>query len=110
LQRVVAEHDQAAWVTAFLKIAENKTLVSSATPGGEGDVTATRILWKQSRGVPEVPAPLLYKGRVYTVTYRGVVSNLETASGKAFFSAKLGASGAYFSSPVAAADWIYFRT
>ncbi len=42
--------------------------LTAIRPGGEGDVTSTRVLWKQSRGEPEVPAPLYYKGRVYTVT------------------------------------------
>lgn len=60
--------------------------------------------------MPEVPAPLLYKGRVYTVTYGGVVSCLEAGNGKVIFRARLGASGAYFSSPVAAAGRIYFAS
>jgi outer membrane protein assembly factor BamB len=84
--------------------------LTAIRPGGEGDVTSTRVLWKESRGVPEVPAPLYYKGRVYTVTYGGVVSCLDALSGKVIFRQRLGASGAYFSSPVAAGGRIYFAS
>ena len=84
--------------------------LAAIRPGGEGDVTSTRVLWKQSRGVPEVPAPLYYKGRVYAVTYGGIVSCLDAASGKVVFRERLGAAGAYFASPVAAAGRIYFAS
>jgi outer membrane protein assembly factor BamB len=47
---------------------------------------------------------------VYTVTYGGVVSCLDAASGKVIFRGRLGALGAYFSSPVAAAGRIYFAS
>jgi outer membrane protein assembly factor BamB len=104
--------DRAEW-DSFLKGASGPSEEHGLTairPGGEGDVTATRVLWKESRGVPEVPVPLYYKGRVYTVTYGGVVSCLEAESGKAVFRGRLGASGAYFASPVAAGGRIYFAS
>jgi outer membrane protein assembly factor BamB len=104
--------DRAEW-NEFLKgssaPAEEHGL-TAIRPGGQGDVTATRVLWKESRGVPEVPVPLFYRGRVYTVTYGGVVSCLEAASGKLVFRGRLGASGAYFSSPVAASGRVYFAS
>jgi outer membrane protein assembly factor BamB len=104
--------DRAEW-EEFLKGSSGPAEEHGLTairPGGEGDVTSTRVLWKQSRGVPEVPAPLYYKGRVYTVTYGGVVSCLEAGSGKVVFRGRLGASGAYFSSPVAAGGRVYFAS
>jgi outer membrane protein assembly factor BamB len=84
--------------------------LAAIRPGGEGDVTSTRVLWKEPRGVPEVPAPLYLNGRVYTVTYGGVVSCVDAASGKIIFRGRLGAAGAYFSSPVAAGGKIYFAS
>ena len=84
--------------------------LAAIKPGGEGDVTSTRVLWKEPRGVPEVPTPLYFNGRVYTVTYGGVVSCMYAASGKVIFRGRLGAAGAYFSSPVAAGGKIYFAS
>jgi outer membrane protein assembly factor BamB len=84
--------------------------LAAIKPGGEGDVTSTRVLWKEPRGVPEVPTPLYFNGRVYTVTYGGVVSCMDAASGKVIFRGRLGAAGAYFSSPVAAGGKIYFAS
>ena len=79
-------------------------------PGGSGDVTATHVLWKEPSGVPEVPAPLYYRERVYMVAGGGVVTCLEAATGRRIYRGRLGAGGAYFSSPVAAHGRIYFAS
>ncbi len=79
-------------------------------PGGQGDVTSSRVLWKETRAVPEVPTPLYYKSRVYTVTNGGIVSCLDAANGKVIFRGRLGAGGAYFASPIEAAGKIYLAS
>jgi hypothetical protein len=79
-------------------------------PGGAGDVTKTRVLWKETRGVPEVTAPLYYKSRVYMATNGGIVTCLDAVSGKLVYRGRLGADGAYFASPVAAAERIYYAS
>ena len=78
--------------------------------GGIGDVTASHVLWKESQRVPEVPSPLYYKGRVYMIKNGGIVSCLESTTGKLVYRTRLNASGAYFSSPVAANDRIYIAS
>ena len=35
--------------------------------GGEGDLTETHLLWKNSRSLPNVPSPLVYRGVLYTL-------------------------------------------
>jgi outer membrane protein assembly factor BamB len=76
-------------------------------PGGEGDVTATNVLWQEKRSVPEVPSPLVYRNRVYMVRDGGVVTCLDAGTGKLLYRERLGAGGSYFSSPVAAGGRIY---
>jgi outer membrane protein assembly factor BamB len=78
--------------------------------GGRGDVATSNVLWKEPHGVPEVPMPLVYKDRVYTVTNGGIVSCMDAASGKLVFRGRLGAAGGYFSSPIAAGGRIYFAS
>ena len=79
-------------------------------PGGQGDVTTSRVLWKETRAVPEVPTPLYYKSRVYTVTNGGIVSCMDAATGKVMFRGRLGADGAYFASPIEASGRLYFTS
>jgi outer membrane protein assembly factor BamB len=79
-------------------------------PGGRGDVTTTHVLWKEPTGVPEVPAPLYYRGRVYMVAGGGVVTCLDAETGRRIYRGRLGAGGAYFSSPVAANGRVYFAS
>jgi outer membrane protein assembly factor BamB len=79
-------------------------------PGGEGEVTKTRIVWKEPRAVPEIPTPLCYGDRVYTVTNGGIVSAMDAKTGKLEFRGRLGAGGPYFASPVAAGGRIYFAS
>ena len=96
------------------------TMVTQAPPmpsgllairlGGEKDVTTSNVLWKEQRAVPEVPVPLVYKDRVYTVTNGGIVSVFEKASGKLIYRSRLGAGGLYYSSPVAAGGHVYFAS
>src|SRR5262249_6517845 len=78
--------------------------------GGEKDVTKTNVAWSEGRAVPEVPAPLVYRGRVYAVTNGGIVSVLDEASGNLIYRGRLGAGGIYYSSPIAAGDHIYFAS
>jgi hypothetical protein len=104
--------DQAEWdkmTQEFLKTRRDHGLMA-IRPGGEGDVSSAAVLWKETRAVPELPAPLLYKGKVYAVTNGGIVSVLDAKSGALAYRGRLGAGGGYFSSPVAAAGNIYLAS
>jgi outer membrane protein assembly factor BamB len=79
-------------------------------PGGQGDVTATHVLWREPRGVPEVPTPLFSANRVYMVTNGGIVTCLDATTGSLLFRSRLGAGGAYYASPVMAGGHVYFAS
>jgi outer membrane protein assembly factor BamB len=79
-------------------------------PGGKGDVTITHILWQEKTSIPEVPSPLYYKGRVYIVKDGGIVTCMDAKNGKRLYRERLGASGSYYSSPIAAQDRIYIAS
>ena len=78
--------------------------------GGENDVTKTNVSWAEARAVPEVPMPLVFRDRVYTVTNGGIITVLDAASGKLIYRGRLGATGLYYASPVAAGDHVYFAS
>ena len=73
--------------------------------GGEGDMTDKSFLWKNSKSLPNVPSPLLYKGVLYTLKEGGILTSYDPKSGEVLKQARLeGALGAYYASPVAADD------
>jgi outer membrane protein assembly factor BamB len=90
--------------------ANNSSRVVAVRPGGKGEVNETKIAWSEHRGVPGVPSPLYYKGRIYTFLNGGIVFCRMADSGKLVYSGRLGAMGDYYASPVAAADKIYIAS
>jgi outer membrane protein assembly factor BamB len=82
---------------------QSKNAVLAVRPGGRGNVTATHVAWEHTRGLPYVPSPLCYEGRVYLVKNGGMLSCFEARTGKVLFQEeRLGALGDYYASPVAA--------
>ncbi len=68
------------------------------------------LIWRENTSIPEVPSPLLYKGRLFLVRNGGVATCLDAPTGKVIFRARLGAPGAYFASPIAADGRIYLAS
>ena len=68
------------------------------------------IEWRENYSIPEVPSPLLYRGRLYLTRNGGIVTCLDAATGKVIYRARAGAPGAYFASPVAAAGRVYLAS
>ncbi len=87
---------------------QSKNCLLAIRPDGRGDATPDHIVWRQSRGLPYVPSPLAYRGRVYLVKNGGLASCFDASSGKVnYLEERLGALGDYYSSPVAAGDRLY---
>jgi outer membrane protein assembly factor BamB len=90
--------------------ANNSSRVTAVRPGGKGEVNETHVAWSEHRGVPGVPSPLYYKGRLYTFLNGGIVYCRQADTGKLLYSGRLGALGDYYSSPVAAGDKVYIAS
>lgn len=78
--------------------------------GGSGDVAASHLLWKQTRGLPYVSSGIVYRGQFVMLKDGGIVTAYDAASGKELYSARAAASGKYYASPVAAGGRLYFTT
>lgn len=86
---------------------ESRNVAFAVRPGGRDDVTDTHVLWRQTRGLPYVPTPLVVGPRLVLVRNGGLVSVLDVRTGTyQFQEERLGALGDYYSSPVAAGDRI----
>lgn len=91
--------------------AKAENLLVAIRSGGRGDITQTHVAWKAARGLPYVPSPLYYQGRIYLVKDGGLMSSFEAATGKPFYlQERLDAAGNYYASPVAADGRIYLAS
>jgi len=91
------------WETMADIFARSENALLAIRPGGQGDVTAGQVMWKQKRGLPYVPSPLYHQGRVYLVKNGGMLSCYNAASGAVLYQEeRLGVVSDYYASPVAA--------
>lgn len=79
--------------------------IMAIRPGGEGDVTATRVVWKASRGGPYIPTGVAYRNRLYVLSDKDALTCYNPGDGQTIWRARLG--GVYTSSLVAADGRIY---
>lgn len=109
--------DSDGWLTrqdwdaigGLMKKGEN--VLIAVRPGGKGDITDTHVAWKATRGLPYVPCPLYYDGRVYLVKDGGMVSSFDAKTGQpGYTQERLPAQGGYYASPVAADGRLYFTS
>jgi outer membrane protein assembly factor BamB len=74
-------------------------------PGGQGDVSQSHVVWKETRGAPYVCSPLYLDGLLYVHDEGGVLTCFDAATGKTAYRARLG--GKFSASGAAAGGLIY---
>ena len=79
----------------------------SLKPEGEGALSSSALQWAEPRSVPEISAPLEYRGRVYMITAGGILTAVDAKTGKVVYRGRVNAPGAYYASPVAAGGKIF---
>ncbi len=89
-----------AGTSAYLK--SNTHGITAVNLGPDGRPTRTGIAWKIERGVPEVPSPVAYQGKVYFIRNGGLLTCADAVSGKVFYDERIGVGGPYFASPIVA--------
>jgi len=79
--------------------------------GGRGDVTASNVVWKYHKSVPQLPSPLVYKNVLYMVNDGGVVTTLRPATGEVIAQSRVSrAIDRFYASPVAADNKVFLAT
>jgi outer membrane protein assembly factor BamB len=76
---------------------------------GKGDVTRTHVRWRQRKGAPNTPSPLLVGDELYVVSDRGVACCLDARTGKPHWEKRLKGRG-YSASPLYANGNVYFQS
>ncbi|MCL4180712.1 MAG: PQQ-binding-like beta-propeller repeat protein [Verrucomicrobia bacterium] len=74
---------------------------------GPEEADSNRVRWRHARGIPEVPSPVAYQGKIYLVRDGGLLQCLDAKSGEVHYQERLGVAGGYTASPVAADGRVY---
>lgn len=89
--------------------AENRLL--AVKPGGHGNISDSHVAWQYHRALPYVASPLFYEGRIYFMKDGGLISSLDAKTGEVFYTQeRIGATGNYYASPIAADGRIYIAS
>ncbi len=80
--------------------------------GKEGDLTGTdSVLWSETRGLSYTPSPVLFDGKLYTLTDNGMMSCFDAKTGKSYYQQqRLPKPYNFKSSPVGANGKLYLAT
>jgi outer membrane protein assembly factor BamB len=73
---------------------------------GHGDVTDSCVIWKVDSMVPKTASPIVVDGLLYMVSDDGLVTCLETGTGKQVWRSRIG--GTFAGSPIYADGRLYF--
>jgi outer membrane protein assembly factor BamB len=90
----------------FFVTGHGQTELMAVRLDGQGDVTDTHVAWKVDSMVPKTASPILVAGLLYMVSDDGMVTCLESSSGKQAWRSRLG--GTYAASPIYGDGHLYF--
>jgi outer membrane protein assembly factor BamB len=82
-----------------------KQVLLAIRPDGAGDVSATHVAWRDTKGAPYVPSPLVAGDYLLTVNNAGVAFCYEAATGQVLWQEKL---GKHHASPVLVKGLAFF--
>lgn len=89
----------------FVSTGNGKAEMIAVRLGGAGALTETNILWRNSRGTPRMPSPVLVGELLFLLSDGGIATCLEAATGKELWQERLG--GEYAASMIYAGERIY---
>jgi outer membrane protein assembly factor BamB len=85
-------------------------VLMSLRPGQTNGGWTPAVAWKTQHGIPEIPSPVCYEGKVFIVRDGGLIQCLEADSGAVLYDERLGVAGGYAASPIAADGRIYLAS
>lgn len=90
----------------YLNTGFGKADLLAVQPDGEGDVTATHVLWAAKKSIGSKPSQVLVDDLIFNVHDTGVASCLDAKTGEELWSKRLG--GDFSASPLYADGKIYY--
>ena len=98
--RPVAGHGMVFYPTGF-----DTPKLFAIKPEGQGDITATNVVWRVDRGVPNKPSILLVGDLIYMINDVGIATAVEAKTGSIVWQSRVG--GTFSASPVHVAGRLY---
>ena len=98
--RPVAGHGMIFYPTGF-----DTPKLFAIKPEGQGDITATNVVWRVDRGVPNKPSILLVGDLIYMINDVGIATAVEAKTGSIVWQSRVG--GTFSASPVHVAGRLY---
>ena len=89
----------------FYSTGWESTQLLAVRPDGTGDVTASHVVWRLARGVPNKPSVLFVDGLIYMINDTGVASCVDAKTGTLVWQSRVG--GMFSASPLYAAGRVY---
>lgn len=89
----------------FVSSSWPKRVLLAIRPDGNGDVTDTHVVWRDTRGAPYVPSMIVAGDFLLSISNSGVAFCYEAATGKVLWQEKL---GRHHASPVLADGRVFF--
>ena len=94
-----------------LTLRRGRPILMAIRPGGEGDITGTSfVAWELRKSIPEIPSPLFHENRIYMVRNGGLLAAVDAVEGELLYRERLGSTGQYSASPVAANGHLYLAS
>ncbi|MGE0761157.1 MAG: PQQ-binding-like beta-propeller repeat protein, partial [Pirellulaceae bacterium] len=90
----------------FLTTADGGFVQYAVDPAGRGDVTASHVVWKNTKGVPKHSSPLLVDDLILMANEQGIMTCLDARTGKDHWQRRVG--GSFTASPLHAQGRVYF--
>jgi outer membrane protein assembly factor BamB len=91
--------------------------IYAVRPGANGDIapakgktTSDAVAWSTQKGGPYMTTPIVYGEHLYVCSNNGMLVCYEAKTGKQVYRERLGGSGGYTASPVAADGRLYFTS
>lgn len=96
------------WETIAEIFRRSENAILAIRLGGKGDITKTHVAYKITRGLPYVPTPLYYRGRLWLIRNGGLISCYDGKNGEPIFQEeRIGVTGDYYASPIGGDGKIY---
>jgi outer membrane protein assembly factor BamB len=102
--RIISEDEWMQTMSGFA--ATSHPNLMAIRPGATKDARQSHVVWEIQHGIPETPSLLYCREKLYLLRDGGLLTCLEAATGKELFRERIGASGQYTASPIAAGDKI----
>ncbi|NIP25120.1 MAG: PQQ-binding-like beta-propeller repeat protein [Phycisphaerae bacterium] len=100
--RVISEAEWMQTMSGFASISRPNLVAIRA--GAKKDARESHLAWEMQRGIPETSSLLYCRGKLYLMRDGGLLTCLEASTGKELFRERIGATGQYIASPIAAGD------